>query len=104
MCSSIPKRSKQVAWTVVNGCVYAVDPASPTPFAVVEFSETGSSIWMSVDGIADVPSVIDRVADEWGVGTADVAESVRSFLRQLTEQHLVEWDTTPLDSPDATSR
>ncbi|MDI9891748.1 PqqD family protein [Microbacterium sp. IEGM 1404] len=100
--TAIPYRAAHVAWTAVDGCVYAVAPAGPTPFTVVELSETGSSVWMHIDGAAAVPSIVRRVADEWGVGTDDVAEGVRSFLRQLTDQHLVVWEATaPETSPPA---
>ncbi|ONI64453.1 hypothetical protein CSIV_06725 [Microbacterium sp. CSI-V] len=100
--TAIPHRAEHVAWTAVDGCVYAVSPAGPTPFTVVELSETGSSVWMHIDGTAAVPSIVRRVADEWGVGTDDVAEGVRSFLRQLTDQHLVVWEATiPETSPPA---
>lgn len=90
--SAIPRRAAHVAWTTVDGCVYAVAPAGPSPFTVVELSETGSSVWLHIDGAADEGSIVHRVAVEWGIGAAEVADGVRSFLRQLTDQHLVEWE------------
>ncbi|WP_431796132.1 PqqD family protein [Microbacterium enclense] len=81
-----------VAWTWSHGRVYAVARGGPRPFTVIALSETASSIWTHIEGNASVSSIIDGVAAEWSVGTDEVADGVRSFLRQLTDQHLVGWD------------
>jgi hypothetical protein len=94
----VPRRAADVAWTLVDGRVYAVAPAGPAPFQVVEFSETGSSIWAYIDGVASVSELVDEVATEWQVETGAVLEGVCSFLRQLRSQHLVEWDPASLDA------
>lgn len=98
-----PRRATHVAWILEGERVYAVAPAGPEPFTVVEFSETASSIWLHVDGDTDVPSIVRAVADDWGIATDEVAEGVRSFLRQLTDQHLIAWDAAAGEHPASAS-
>lgn len=96
--AQIPSRAPHVAWTVMDGCVYAVAPGSPAPFTVVEMSETGSSVWKHIDGTASVGVIVRHVAGEWDVETDVVIEGVQSFLRQLTDQHLVVWTTSAAET------
>lgn len=93
--TSVPHKAASVAWTWAHGCVYAVARASPRPFTVVGLSETASSIWMHIDGTASVSSIIDRVAAEWDADRDEVTAGVGALLRQLADQHLVEWDPGP---------
>lgn len=79
-----------MAWTTVDDRVYVVAPAGPSPFTVVGLSETGSSIWRYVNGVASVSVISADVAEEWGVEPSDVAETVLLFLRELLTAHLIE--------------
>lgn len=53
-------------------------------------NETGSRIWELLSDGQNAADIIEALTQEWDVGHDEAAKTVESFLRELTEEGLVE--------------
>jgi hypothetical protein len=85
----IPQHHPQVIWRVLDDGVVVV---SPQQGQVRVLNPVGTTIWGLIDGRRTVTDLALALTEQYDVTLEEAGNDLHTFLAELTERGLLQWD------------